>query len=53
MDTESKRDNAMAMAFSQPRTYSILIGYSITVASQPDIRANDFGSFEKCQCSER
>ena len=42
MDTESKRVNASEMAFSQPRTYSICIGYSISVASQPEIRADAF-----------
>ena len=41
------------MMFSQPRTYSICIGYSISVVSQPEIRANAFGSFEKSHCSAR
>ena len=51
MDTESKRNNASAMAFSQPRTYSICIGYFISVASQREIRADAFGSLQKSHCS--
>ena len=53
MDTESNRDNASAMVFSQPRTYAICIGYSISVASQPEIPADALGSFENSHCGAR
>ena len=47
MDKDSKRDSASANTFSQLPTYSTCIGYSINVASQPEIRADAFGSIEK------
>ena len=53
IDTESKRDSASAIAFSQPRTYTICIGYSIIVASHPEILADSLGSFEKSHWSAR
>ena len=40
IDTESRRDSASAIALSQLRTYSICIGYSMSVASHPKILAD-------------
>ena len=44
---KSKRDSASAIAFSQPRTYSICIEYSISVASHAEILTDALGSFGK------